>query len=117
MHPPIYRQITAEIENSQGRYCIAAIPLLLETRKSEIVDRVLVIDCSEATQIQRVVNRDKLEYEQVLSIIGSQMPREQRLALADDVIDNSTTLEQLAERIKRLHNSYILLATVRTSSA
>ena len=117
MHPLVYAQIAAEIENSAGQYCIAAIPLLLETKKTQITDRVLVVDCSIEAQLERVVNRDNLSREQVLAIIATQIPRQQRLALADDVIDNSTTTAQLAEQVKRLHNSYILLATARTSSA
>lgn len=117
MHPLIYKRIAAEIEKSQGLYCIVAIPLLLETQKTQIVDRILLVDCSVETQIARVTSRDSLSREQVLKIISSQIPRQQRLIQADDVIDNSATTAQLAEQIKRLHNSYILLATVRTSSA
>jgi dephospho-CoA kinase len=59
----------------------------------------------------RVVNRDHLKPEQVISIIASQIPRQQRLSFANDVIDNSGSAEQLAEQVKRLHNSYNLLAT------
>jgi len=117
MHPLIYARMASEVQSLRDRYCILAIPLLLETQKTQIVDRVLVVDCSLEAQLERVVNRDKLSHEQVLAIIASQIPRQQRLALADDVIDNSTSSTQLAEQVKRLHNSYNLLATVRTSSA
>lgn len=117
MHPLIYARISSEIDDTPGCYCIVAVPLLLETHQTRIVDRVLVVDCSVENQIERVTHRDQLPHAQVLSIIASQIPREQRLALADDVIDNSATTTQLAEQIKRLHNSYIFLATVRTSSA
>ncbi len=117
LHPLVYTRIAAEIEQLQGNYCIVAIPLLLETGKAEIVDRVLIVDCSVENQLERVIHRDNLSREQVLSIIASQIPRQQRLTLADDVIDNSTTPAQLAEQVKRLHNSYNLLATARTSSA
>jgi dephospho-CoA kinase len=117
MHPLIYARMASEVQSLRDRYCILAIPLLLETQKTQIVDRVLVVDCSLEAQLERVANRDKLSREQVLAIIASQIPRQQRLALADDVIDNSTSSTQLAEQVKRLHNSYNLLATVRTSSA
>jgi dephospho-CoA kinase len=117
LHPLIYRQIALEVESLHGKYCIIAVPLLLETEQTQIVDRVLVVDCSVETQLERVMFRDQLNREQVLPIIASQMPRAKRIKLADDVIDNSASTEQLAEQIKRLHNSYILLATVRTSSA
>lgn len=117
LHPLIYARIAAEIAQLQGNYCIVAIPLLLETRKTQTVDRVLVVDCSVENQLERVVSRDGLSLEQVSAIIASQIPRQQRLALADDIIDNSAAPAQLAEQVKRLHNSYNLLATVRTSSA
>jgi len=117
MHPPIYQQIAVDINNSAGAYCIIAIPLLLETQKADIVDRVLVVDCSLEMQLERVMQRDNLSRTQALSIIESQISRQQRLMLADDIINNSATLTELAEQIKRLHNSFILLATARTSSA
>ncbi len=117
LHPLVYARIAIEIEQLQGNYCIVAVPLLLETGKSHAVDRVLVVDCSVETQIDRVISRDNLNRNQVMAIIASQMPREQRLTLADDVIDNSTTPVQLAEQVKRLHNSYNLLATARIPSA
>lgn len=117
MHPLIYAEIANQIEVLQGTYCIIAIPLLLETQKTGIIDRVAVVDCSVETQISRVISRDDMDSRQVSSIIACQIPRAQRLVLADDVIDNSGSVTQLAEQIKRLHNSYNLLATVRNSSA
>ena len=117
LHPQIYQQIDTEIQQAKSAYCIVAVPLLLETQKSQLFDRILVVDCSIEEQLQRVESRDKLNREQILSIINSQVPREQRLKRADDIIANTTTISQLAQQIKRLHNSYLLLATVRTSSA
>jgi dephospho-CoA kinase len=117
LHPLVYRQIGIEIERATSPYCIVAIPLLLETQKSRLVDRILVVDCDIEAQLQRVESRDKLNRAQILSIIDNQMPRQQRLQQADDIIDNSTNTTQLAEQIKRLHNSYLLLATARISSA
>ncbi len=117
LHPLVYKQIGIEIQRSTSPYCIVAVPLLFETQKSPLFDRILVVDCSIDEQLQRVENRDKLNRGQILSIIDSQIPREQRLKRADDIIENSANITQLAEQIKRLHNSYLLLATVRTSSA
>ena len=117
LHPLVYERIASQVKQLQGNYCIVAVPLLLETGKAEIVDRVLVVDCSVENQLERVIHRDNLSSEQVLSIIASQIPRQQRLTLADDVIDNTTTPAQLAEQVKRLHNSYNLLATARISPA
>ncbi|QWF71718.1 dephospho-CoA kinase [Methylomonas paludis] len=117
LHPLIYAKITTQLAVAQGLYCIAAVPLLLETWQPGLVDRVLVVDCSPSQQIERVMQRDQLSRMQALAIMDGQMSRLQRLASADDVLDNSTTVTQLAEQIKRLHNSYILLASVRISSA
>lgn len=111
MHPLIYDEIEQQLKALNSPYCIIAIPLLLETQQMQRVDRIAVVDCNADTQLLRVVSRDQLKPEQVLSIIASQMPRQQRLSLADDVIDNSGSSAQLAEQVKRLHNSYNLLAT------
>ncbi len=111
MHPLIYDEIEKQVQELDSRYCIIAIPLLLETQQMQRVDRIAVVDCNADTQLLRVVSRDHLKTEQVLSIIASQMPRQQRLSFADDVIDNSGSSAQLAEQVKRLHNSYNLLAT------
>ncbi|MDX8125783.1 dephospho-CoA kinase [Methylomonas sp. OY6] len=117
MHPLVYAQIAAEVNTLTADYCIIAVPLLLESKNPYVVDRVLVIDCPVDVQIARVTARDKLTRQQVQAIIDSQMSRPERLSKADDVIENIAGPEQLAEQVKRLHNSYTLLATVRTQSA
>ncbi|QSB01789.1 dephospho-CoA kinase [Methylomonas sp. BW4-1] len=117
MHPLVYAQIAAEVNTLASDYCIIAVPLLLESKNPYAVDRVLVIDCPVDVQIARVTARDKLTRQQVQAIIDSQMRRQDRLSKADDVIENIAGPEQLAEQVKRLHNSYTLLATVRTQSA
>ena len=111
MHPLIYDEIEKQVQALNSPYCIIAIPLLLETQQMQRVDRIAVVDCNPDTQLLRVVSRDHLKPEQALSIIASQMPRQQRLSFADDVIDNSCSPAHLAEQVKRLHNSYNLLAT------
>ena len=92
-------------------YAIRMVPLLVETgidpRK---VQRVLVVDCPEATQRQRVAQRSKLDPAQIQRIMDSQASRSQRLARADDVIDNSGSLAQLPAQVERLHQRYLQLA-------
>ncbi len=109
MHPLVYAQIESEIKNLDSHYCILAIPLLLETNMASLVDRILVIDCSVETQLERVRKRDKLSKQRISSIIASQISREKRLLQADDIIDNSKSATQLAEQVKKLHNLYISL--------
>ncbi|MCQ8182780.1 dephospho-CoA kinase [Methylomonas sp. SURF-1] len=117
MHPRVYARIAADVAALHSDYCLIAVPLLLESKNPYVVDRILVVDCPQPVQIERVVTRDKLSAEQAQAIVASQMPRLERLARADDVIDNSAGPELLAEQVKSLHNSYIFLATARTPSA
>jgi len=83
------------------------VPLLVEGgRAKERFSRVLVVDCPPETQISRVMQRSGLERSQVLAIMGAQASREQRLAVADDVVDNSDGLEALRPQIERLDRLY-----------
>ncbi len=117
MHPLVYAEINAQVSRLHASYCLIAVPLLFETQKKQAFDRILVVDCPVATQILRVTTRDRISNEQALAIINSQIDRQERLAAADDIIDNSTTPAQLAEHVKSLHNLYLLLASTRKSSA
>ncbi len=110
LHPLIYQQMQAEFEKHTSAYSILCIPLLMETNKTDFVDRILLVDCSLETQIKRVKQRDKLTEKQILSIINSQVSRDYRRSHADDIIDNSDSPHQLAEHVKKLHNQYLLLS-------
>jgi dephospho-CoA kinase len=74
------------------------------------VDRVLVVDAEEETQIARVMERDQINRAQAEAILASQASRQERLALADDVVLNEGPLEQLAARVQELHARYLALA-------
>jgi len=109
LHPLIFQQMQLEYEQQNSAYVILSIPLLIETKMTSFVDRILVIDCAVETQIKRVKQRDNLSNERILSIISIQASRKQRLSHADDIIDNSNSTSQLAEQVKKLHNHYINL--------
>lgn len=109
LHPLIFQQMQLEYEQQNAAYVILSIPLLIETKMTSFVDRILVIDCPVETQIERVKQRDNISNERILSIISSQATRKQRLSYADDIIDNSNSTSQLAEQVKKLHNQYINL--------
>jgi len=109
LHPLIFQQMQQEFEQQTTPYSILSIPLLIETQRTDFVDRILLIDCNLETQIRRVQNRDKLSREQILSIIDSQASAQQRRSFADDIIDNSNSPDRLAEQIKKLHNKYLKL--------
>lgn len=111
LHPRIRQQIQSHINKIHAPYCIVVIPLLLETRQSDLVDRILVIDIPETTQISRTAARDSLSREEIQAIIDTQAARETRLLAADDVIDNSAGLEELESRVLGLHERYLETAT------
>ena len=111
MHPLVYSQIEKQQQQLKSPYCIISVPLLIETAKISLVDRVLVIDCTKEMQITRVKQRDKLNDDQIHAMIASQTPRANRRALADDIIDNSKTTLQLEAQVERLHNLYLLLSS------
>ena len=117
MHPIIYQEIARRIGLLDSLYCIVAVPLLFETGYQNQFDRILVIDCDPDTQIQRVSQRDQVDLSQIQAILDSQIPRSRRLELADDVISNMSSLQILAEQVKKLHNSYTQLAKDRIQTA
>lgn len=112
LHPLVFAAIQAEAGQLHTRYCLISIPLLFETGAQGQVDRVLVVDCPEAIQIERVKQRDKLEEKIIHAILNSQLSRQQRLALADDIIDNSgNDGNHLVEQVENLHNFYHAIST------
>ena len=86
------------------------IPLLVESGRIDAVDRVLVVDCPVATQIERLLRRDGEHAASAQAIVAAQATREQRLAAADDVIVNDGTLEDLAAQVRKLDARYRELA-------
>ena len=115
LHPLILEQLRAELQQATGRYTLLVSPLLLETGQHALVDRVLVVDVPEELQLQRTMARDANSEEQVAAIMAAQMSRAQRLAQADDVLDNSGGPRQLAERVAKLHRDYCNLAERQTA--
>jgi dephospho-CoA kinase len=86
------------------------IPLLFETGQDALVDRVLVVDCPESVQVERVRRRSALTDEAISRIMASQISRAERLARADDVIDNQGDPDCLPPQVERLHRAYLSLA-------
>jgi len=107
LHPEVFSAMQKAIEKLEKPYCIVCIPLLFETGKTDFVDRILVVDCPVADQIERITKRNGFEKNRIMSIIDSQVDREFRLKHADDVIDNSGDGNGLAEQVKKLHNFYV----------
>ncbi|WP_313166046.1 dephospho-CoA kinase [Massilia oculi] len=111
LHPRIRDATAAAAAIATGPYVIFAVPLLIESGTwAERVSRVLAVDCSEDTQVARVMQRSGLSADQVRAIMATQVTRAQRLAAADDVIDNDDGLEALLPQVTRLHERYLSLS-------
>ena len=109
---PLIRSLSAErCAAAAGPYAVLVVPLLVESGDyARRVRRVAVVDCTEETQVRRVMARSGLAPEEVRRIMSAQVSRPARLAAADDVIDNDGPLAALAPQVEALHRRYLLLA-------
>lgn len=110
-HPAIREELARRTSESQGVYKIHVIPLLVESGNPIAYDRVLVVDCSEDLQIARVMQRDHSDELAARRILAAQATRAQRLAVANDVVENGGDLALLKQRVHQLHGEYLKLAT------
>lgn len=111
LHPLIRERMIAQCQQATSAYCLLVVPLLVENQLTELCHRVLVVDITPEQQVARTLQRDKTDATQVLAIMKSQASREQRLAAADDILDNnSRDLGQLQQRVAELHLQYLALA-------
>ncbi|TDQ58140.1 dephospho-CoA kinase [Mesocricetibacter intestinalis] len=114
LHPLIREEMQRQLGQQQSPYVIFAVPLLIENRLNDLCDRILVVDVNPETQLARAARRDKNKLEQIRRIMQAQISREQRLAFADDVIDNNQELadsqDSLQRQIANLHLLYLRLA-------
>ena len=109
IHPLVRTGIQSFIDSSSSEYCIVVVPLIFETNTSKFYDRILVIDCDVDTQISRTSKRDKQTNNAIKNIINKQATREQRLSIADDVIENNGSLESLRDAVFKTHKKYMEL--------
>lgn len=110
LHPRIAEKVLERVSEVEAPYCLLVIPLYAESKAYEWINRVLVVDVSEEIQLERVMARDQISREQAQSILDAQSTRQQRIALADDIIDNSGDLNELEAKVKNLHEYYISFA-------
>jgi len=110
LHPAIRDRVEARSHDlalrGPGAYQIIAIPLLVESGGRIPVDRVLLVDCPEALQIRRAMARDHSSESAARAVLGAQATRAERLAAADDVIENAGELPVLRDRVLALHRQY-----------
>ena len=111
LHPMIREESALRIAAAAGPYVVHVVPLLIESPDyRRRVDRVLVVDCPEQTQIERVSARSGLSASEVRAIMRTQATRADRLAAADDVIDNGGSRESLRKQVAALHQKYLQFA-------
>jgi dephospho-CoA kinase len=111
LHPVIRSQTGELVRAARGAYVILMIPLLIESHDYRgRCQRILVVDCPEELQVERVMARSGLAAAQVRSIMANQVGRAVRLAAADDVIDNSQDPAHLRRQVEALHGRYLQLA-------
>jgi dephospho-CoA kinase len=112
LHPMIATQTRLAAEQAQGSYLIFVVPLLVESGKwRDRVNRILVVDCNESLQRERVMRRNHLSEKQVADIMQAQATRQARQSVADDIITNESDLATLESQINELHNLYLSLST------
>ncbi|MGQ9685184.1 MAG: dephospho-CoA kinase [Thiobacillaceae bacterium] len=118
LHPLILERVRERLAHSRAPYVVLVVPLLAEVWPDyrDLVDRVLVVDCDEALQISRVMQRDGIGEALARDMLAAQTNRQARLALADDVLDNGGDLNELARRVRDLHDRYLHLAKTRMDS-
>lgn len=116
LHPLIRQETARQLRACTAAYAMLVVPLLIESGTYRTrTDRVAVVDCEPEIQVSRVMLRSGLTRGEVLAIIASQIPREQRLAAADDVIRNDGDLAALEGQVAALHSRYLGLAAARQS--
>jgi dephospho-CoA kinase len=110
LHPLIRLQMQEQTQAANSPYCLLSVPLLVENKLTTVVDRVLIVDVSENTQIERSVLRDKSNVEQIRAIMRAQASRAERLACADDVVNNEGSPRELRPQVDKLHAMYLRLS-------
>ncbi|UPQ87624.1 dephospho-CoA kinase [Vibrio sinaloensis] len=107
LHPMIRQRMQQQLQQVQSPYALLVIPLMVENNLQSLANKVIVVDVEPEIQIARTMHRDGVDAKQVESILASQATREQRLAIADYVIKNSTENQKLLPQITELHQKFL----------
>jgi len=113
LHPAIRNEVQRQLQAITYSYVIIVIPLYVETGQFLQTDRILVVDCPEEVQRDRVVSRDNISPDEFEKILNAQASREQRLAVADDVIVNDADIEILQDKVRKLHEQYLQTSLIK----
>ena len=110
LHPLIRAKMSEQLLTIDFPYCIIDIPLLVEKQAFDLIDRTLVVDTTIALQLARSTSRDKQSCDEIEKIIATQASREERLAVANDIIHNESSIADLQQQVDQLHHTYLKLA-------
>ena len=113
LHPLIERRTRDKLAELEAPYALVAVPLLVETSFRDLVDRILVVDCPESLQLERLMRRDAIPKAEALAMVRAQLDRATRLKAAHDIIDNSGTTEATRRQVELTHRRYLDLAALR----
>ena len=107
IHPIVRKEITEFINQSDSIYKIIMVPLIYETNSKDIYDKIIVIDSDESNQVERARQRDNKSKEDIINIINNQASREQRNSIADMIILNNSTLDDLKNQVIKIHQKLL----------
>jgi len=110
LHPKIRQQLITQSDKSSSPYCILSVPLLIEAKMTPLVNRVLVIEIDTDEQLKRLCQRDNISDSQAIDIVAVQSSSQQRTSMADDIIINNNSPEDLNIEVENLHKKYLYLA-------
>lgn len=109
LHPLIRASADQQVKVAEGPYVIIVVPLLFESPMKDSMDRILVVDCSEQTQLSRLTARDNEDVTSARRIMATQASRQQRLSIADDIITNDGSPDETRAAVAALHEFYLSL--------
>jgi len=107
IHPIVREEITKFINQSDSIYKLIMVPLIYETNSQDFYDKIIVVDCNEENQILRASERDNKSKENIINIIKNQASRENRNSIADEIILNNSTLDNLRNQVIRVHQKLL----------
>tara|TARA_B100000963_G_C22466894_1_gene598296 strand:- start:318 stop:914 length:597 start_codon:yes stop_codon:yes gene_type:complete len=107
IHPIVRKEITEFINQSDSIYKIIMVPLIYETNSKDFYDKIIVIDSDESNQLERARQRDNKSKEDIINIINNQASREQRNSIADMIILNNSTLDDLKNQVVKIHQKLL----------
>ena len=107
IHPLVREEIFNFIENSDSVYKIIMVPLIYETNSQDFYDKIVVVDCKEENQINRASKRDNKTKDDIINIIKNQASSDERMSIADEVIKNDSSLDDLKKQVIKVHQKLL----------